>query len=652
MRMAQDSLSPFPIVPLLLCYLRVPSISKTPVLSSKYLSHPLFERQRKQTPLQIVRRVGTLSHVLVMSFVEKGYDSDEIRRHASRVHANQNAEVEYRPKVELEAAVKEMMDTCKIIGFHNPTGEGCSSALLKGDDESIESLRKSILGSSQLGLGPFDPDSGNQSLFSGYLCAALARISSERLKCNLCGESISNKPDAVVYHLRGHISFSKFVCPYCGIYIESALCYEMHLNSEHADMDNQRPIDYVRKILCKELSEMVEVLFDGINQALTLKCELCGQMILWRWSSLLMHARQHENYYPYQCGICDTMFPDQMLFTQHLLQANHPVKQTTMQVISNYEAEEQSFRNLSKCFPLFTSQLLDNFAASRNDDTLTKASASSAVSPADDAQGNSSYKSPKLHIQTSGKATLHCKLCQAKISRNMSCLIAHAKVHLAYKPLKCEYCNFRHFAMSKIRRHNVRVHGSKPVKVSYHPVADIGRQIKEMKLECFGSCLSSRNLYQRSAASTAGNEEDAVVDDECPSAAENVDTALTGQLPFLLPFSMDAGKALQMAAMAGNGSDARCSTATGSSTSAAAGSILNRLSAATVSLDEVLKQEGCSSTADHCDLPGLGKKMCCMCNTYIANNPSSFENHACKHLDYKPYHCQYCTYQSYIRGKV
>ncbi|XP_003375915.1 zinc finger protein [Trichinella spiralis] len=66
-----------------------------------------------------------------------------------------------------------------------------------------------------------------------------------------------------------------------------------------------------------------------------------------------------------------------------------------------------------------------------------------------------------------------------------------------------------------------------------------------------------------------------------------------------------------------------------------------------------VKKETFSNAGDPTlELPSLGKKMCCLCSTYIANNPSSFENHACKHLDYKPYHCHYCTYQSYIRGKV
>ena len=65
------------------------------------------------------------------------------------------------------------------------------------------------------------------------------------------------------------------------------------------------------------------------------------------------------------------------------------------------------------------------------------------------------------------KLVVDCQLCSAQISRNMSCLIAHAKVHLAYKPLKCDYCSFRHFAMSKIRRHNNRVHPQKPVKVRH-----------------------------------------------------------------------------------------------------------------------------------------------------------------------------------------
>lgn len=30
------------------------------------------------------------------------------------------------------------------------------------------------------------------------------------------------------------------------------------------------------------------------------------------------------------------------------------------------------------------------------------------------------------------------------------------------------------------------------------------------------------------------------------------------------------------------------------------------------------------------DITNIGKKQCQLCQTYIANNPSSFENHACK----------------------
>lgn len=62
--------------------------------------------------------------------------------------------------------------------------------------------------------------------------------------------------------------------------------------------------------------------------------------------------------------------------------------------------------------------------------------------------------------------------------------------------------------MSKIRRHNARVHAGKAVRsieyfsnrynfvniqvrVSYHPITDIGSQVKDMKRKCFGAYASS-----------------------------------------------------------------------------------------------------------------------------------------------------------------
>jgi hypothetical protein len=165
----------------------------------------------------------------------------------------------------------------------------------------------------------------------------------------------------------------------------------------------------------------------------------------------------------------------------------------------------------------------------------------------------------------------------------MSCLIAHAKVHLAYKPLKCEYCAFRHFAMSKIRRHNARVHAGKPVKVSYHPITDIGSQVKDMKRKCFGAFASS-TVWDR-IDSGEMDSDGALVDDE-PAPTE-----LREHTPMLHSPMVDA---------------------------AAAGD----------------------------------KQKCMMCHTLVAVNVTAMEQHASKHLNYKPYHCQYCTYDSYAREKV
>lgn len=59
--------------------------------------------------------------------------------------------------------------------------------------------------------------------------------------------------------------------------------------------------------------------------------------------------------------------------------------------------------------------------------------------------------------------------------------------------------------MSKMKRHMARVHPGKKVKVSYHPVPDIGKKIKEMKVKCFGAFAGSAAEIERYLSSTVNN---------------------------------------------------------------------------------------------------------------------------------------------------
>ncbi|CDW56817.1 zinc finger protein [Trichuris trichiura] len=595
----------------------------------------------------------------------KGYDVDDVGRHTSRAHPEKPQNLNFKPTADLENRVKEMISACRKIGGGATTLSSVPVSKGSGFDMIDPSSFAGISSADCMQLtetGDMDPNcssfanvsslmmgSESQRMFSGLLYAALASLDLDNLKCGYCSEMVANKPDAILRHVFRHVRFNRFGCSFCGSVTSTLAQYEAHLQRMHSEYNLSALMDQTRHLIRREASFLVETIFLIIGQIAKLTCSLCDEKVMWRWNSLLAHVRQHEGGFPYQCLLCNSPFVDQVSVLQHL-QCVHGGRSANASYSTNWGTEEVVERHLSKCFPIFASDkfdpIIDNLFT---DCDTTDGGGTVFTERADEKTLNDSTKGldqlTGCSARAPTKSTLYCNLCQAKISRNMSCLIAHAKVHLAYKPLKCEYCNFRHFAMSKIRRHNTRVHGSKPVRVSYHPVPDIGKQIKQMKLECFG-ITSSGGTQNRSSLI----EDDSLFDDvppECASSEGEQTTTTTA------------------------GGD----SAVGEKTSA----LLDRRSPASKEnlyigsdlLQNFLVPTDCrygNSGGDHgdgvvvkketayltepCEMPGLGKKICCLCSTYIANNPSSFENHACKHLDYKPYHCHYCTYQSYIRGKV
>lgn len=81
--------------------------------------------------------------------------------------------------------------------------------------------------------------------------------------------------------------------------------------------------------------------------------------------------------------------------------------------------------------------------------------------------------------------------------------------------------------MSKMKRHMARVHPGKKVKVSYHPVPDIGKKIKEMKVKCFGAFAGSAAEIERYLNSTANSGDRALAG---PSSASVPLKATTGNI--------------------------------------------------------------------------------------------------------------------------
>uniref|UniRef100_A0A5S6QSD3 C2H2-type domain-containing protein n=1 Tax=Trichuris muris TaxID=70415 RepID=A0A5S6QSD3_TRIMR len=622
---------------------------------------------RRQPAVAKLRRIELIVRNL---HAHLGYDVDDVGRHASRAHPEKPQNLNYKPTADLENRVKEMIGACRKIGGgaaplpnnilpskgtafemmdpSNFIGLSSADCMQMGAGADMDPSNSSFSSVSSLMMG-----SESQRMFSGLLYAALASLDLDNLKCGYCSEMVANKPDAILRHVFRHVRFNRFGCSFCGSVAATLGQFDAHLQRMHSEYNVTILMDQTRQLIRREASFLVETIFLIIGQIAKLTCSLCDEKVIWRWNSLLAHVRQHEGGFPYQCLMCNSPFVDQMSTLQHL-QCVHGGRSANASYSTNWGTEEVVERHLSKCFPIFASDrfdpLVDNPSTECDGMDCGGVGDISLADPGDEKQSTDSTKEidqlTGCSLRAPTKSTLYCNLCQAKISRNMSCLIAHAKVHLAYKPLKCEYCNFRHFAMSKIRRHNTRVHGSKPVRVSYHPVPDIGKQIKQMKLECFG-ITSSTGTQNRSSLI----EDDSLFDDvppECASSEGEQTIATMGGGEMAIGDRTSASVDRQSPLPKENlllGTDllqnflAPTDTryGNGSGDHGAAGTIVKKENA---------------YLAEPCEMPGLGKKICCLCSTYIANNPSSFENHACKHLDYKPYHCHYCTYQSYIRGKV
>lgn len=587
----------------------------------------------------------------------------------------------------MEALVRDMVNKCKTVGIaedeivpvdviqKGTSPDNCSAvsspasstadatdlnqqihhkpivdAASFGSKSSIFGLQNSTAGTlanaNQFILGPRGPD-----VLSGLLYAALSQMDLDSMKCGLCGESIPHNPVPIIRHLKIHSQFGGYACAFCESHSKTVSDLELHLLNVHSDnLDDEKmqPIlNSARKSMRQEMTQLVETAFWGLGQMAKIKCSLCNEKILWRSSSLYAHLKEHVGYYPYKCMICTMPFVDHSALMEHFTMQHSgtfPVLNYVADLKSKHEIDDM----FDKCFPALSASFIEE---------LEPESRKQRVQVDTSYQQDGDFDSPLDNPLTidddedqtekdggghefldknanSTKTTVSCNLCQAKISRNMSCLIAHAKVHLAYKPLKCEYCNFRHFAMSKIRRHNARVHNNKPVKVSYHPVPDIGKQIKDMKVKCFGLIAgpSAANQY---AEQTEMMDDGDSSDDNGPVmngvSALPVDSGL-GRLDQSTPMVTVADLLKGLI-------------------SGAVSPMLPLGSTSPVFVSPNSKSLKSENEIAY-DSSGMGKKMCKMCNTYIANNPSSFENHACKHLDYKPYNCHYCQYQSYIRGKV
>lgn len=446
--------------------------------------------------------------------------------------------------------------------------------------------------------------------------------------CCLCQSTVGGDLVSIMQHARGHANCIGFKCSWCSETVDSYAALGQHAKQSHSGVaDLEHRLTDVRRQLRQCFVRLVDMSFPET----TIICSMCTRGVVVGWEAVAGHVNLHAGHTPFSCSICDTNFGDMTSAQEHFSAAHpdsFPVLACCFQSSNTCDTDEM----WELVFPVLSMRSIfsaaDNRQNSREASIFSLDDAKAAVA----AQLNRAKLNGTANVGDSsrsyGRLNVDCQLCRSQISRNMSCLIAHAKVHLAYKPLKCEYCSFRHFAMSKIRRHSARVHPGEPVKVSYHPVADIGRQVKEMKLKCFGALASS---------SIWGSEDvDNADDDDCsdmtaPNQPEAASPATSEEYRNQSPVEANiASKLFEQLVRDRNIYTGPTSTSSQLlAPSRVAAGVRDALASPS---DRSHGTNGCDSY----DLTGLGKKACALCNIYLANNPSSFENHACKHMDYKP----------------
>ncbi len=540
-----------------------------------------------------------------------GYDEDDVQRHIARGHPNNpGTRVGFRPDSDMEASVQELIEKTKSYGVPSKS-------------------------------------TGGQSLKEESVMENLLKSSS--LPCLLCNGIVGPQAINVLKHLKTHLSFRGFSCPSCSVLAATWVEFVSHLESVHpSDARLNRWCQESRTLVAEALVSLGSQAFRGRDQP-SLPCVQCQSNV--KWEDLKDHALQEAGCRPWICQACGTGFASIQSVIQHT-RLLHPKSYPAISMASELCAElktESRWAALELSFPSLAAEAIESIRADPMVHSMVNGNSLLGLGRPLPPLGEAGVK----------KTMTECQLCSAQIPTTLSGLMAHAKVHLAYKPLKCEYCTFRHFAMSKMKRHNTRVHPNRSVKVGYHPIPDIGRQIREMKLRCFGASpsvvpwihsvesqvkdvpelrleLSDDSLLNGgdddddddddfmdtsgALPVTLSSPEDRTVEDEGFSDSQVPPYIQNPHVSKLLE-QLVRGKNLDIPTTAPSmpGMDGRRSGIFPQMTSPEPGPLTPK-----------------SSGGETYDLTGMGKKVCIVCNTFIANNPSSFDNHACKHLDYKP----------------
>lgn len=358
------------------------------------------------------------------------YDESDVQRHIHASHFGQSVRIQRAFKMDIEAQVVELVSACKLIGAEDNGFGGGSLAMDQSDDEM------------------------------------------SFIRCALCSKSFPNAPYAVLPHMKSHLQFTGYQCSFCdnnNLSVKrfgSISEFRQHLTSVHNRDLAQRQLESVELLWAEQLTNLLEfALWNSTHSKPNLQCALCAEQLDWKWDSLQNHVLMHCSCYAFKCVYCLSPFVSMDELLSHMHEA-HADAEMKLNFMPAFAAESKLSIMFVRCFPDLAAESIEKIDVraqaqaysgtvatimpSEPELWVAKSEAPAVQSPelspvaVQKAPAAAAAAQPQPYHKSSGGGggavaaphSIPCLLCQTMISRNMSCLIAHAKIHLGYKPLK------------------------------------------------------------------------------------------------------------------------------------------------------------------------------------------------------------------------
>lgn len=215
-------------------------------------------------------------------------------------------------------------------------------------------------------------------------------------------------------------SREKFRCTTCELEFVRKKNFDNHLKRFHHGEDDENAPDTkrLRLRLSKEKPEMEQVKQDLEDNPESKRCKICGALYL-NEKSLKLHERRNTcKQESYQCSVCNKIFTDMKLFTEHT--TNHPQQQ-------QQEDTPAQPADPSKKFSCNVCQRAFKMMSTLKD-----------------------------HLRThTGDKPFKCSICGRGFSQNTN-LKQHLRRHTQIKPFKCTFegCEAAFVSKGELDSHN------------------------------------------------------------------------------------------------------------------------------------------------------------------------------------------------------